>query len=232
MSLFRPIRSAWSHAPANTVQRHPGSVACVSQSAHAGPTVGFRLSRRPRGAERMSSKLSRNFPTLSEASGAYILSARQEWRLTRKRDARQRRTWKSYLEIIPHLQVVRETTFKFFIPKTQIFTNGSRKSQDCRRSQGRECFNVTPNLHILREFSIFCELLQNIHYFQFETKIEFYTRNRFDWLRIVYYCCIKLELFALCLREKYFLFIAIFITKPRRTRFCSVCYFCLYKTKW
>ena len=142
MSLFRPIRSAWSHAPANTVQRHPGSVACVSQSEHAGPTVGFRLSRRPRGAERMSSKLSRNFPTLSEASGAYILSARQEWRLTRKRDARQRRTWKSYLEIIAHLQVVRETTFKFFIFFiffTQI-TNGSRKSQDCRRSQGRECF--------------------------------------------------------------------------------------------
>ncbi|CAB3978307.1 STIP1 homolog isoform X1 [Paramuricea clavata] len=32
MSLFRPIRSAWSHAPANTVQRHPGSVASgVSQ---------------------------------------------------------------------------------------------------------------------------------------------------------------------------------------------------------
>ncbi len=135
MSLFRPIRKARSHAPANTVQQHLGSVACVDQSAHADPTVGFRLSRRPRGAVRMSSKLSRNFPTVREASGAYILSARQELRLTRKGDAQQRRTWKNHLEIISYLEVVREIPLKFITSNTKVTTNdGSRKNENCRRS--------------------------------------------------------------------------------------------------
>ena len=62
-----------------------------------------------------------------EASGAYILSARQELRLTRKGDARRRRTWKSHLKIVSHLNVVRkyessreQDSRKYFLSKTQV----------------------------------------------------------------------------------------------------------------
>ena len=91
----------------------------------------------------------------SEASGAYILSARQELRLTRKGDARQRRTWKSHLKIVLYLQAVRkyepsceQDCTKYFTQKTRVTMAAERVKTVEDRKVG--LLNLKFNLHISR----------------------------------------------------------------------------------
>jgi hypothetical protein len=99
----------------------------------------------------MSSKLSRNFPTVREASGAYILSARQELRLTRKGDAQQRRTWKNHFNIIPYSRVVRGTA-------NSLYIGGTMAAERVKTVEDRKVGSVS-----FEYFNLICIFCANLH---------------------------------------------------------------------